>query len=67
LQGDLRKLAFGEQAVAWLEEDSARLAGLVSGDPEMRLAATGGRAVADIFGSVPGLDWAGLAKEFLRG
>lgn len=66
LQGDLRKLAFGTQAVDWLEEDSARLAGLVSGDPEMRLAATGGRAVEDIFGSVPGLDWTGLAKEFLR-
>jgi glycine cleavage system H lipoate-binding protein len=66
LQGDLRKLAFGAQAVNWLEEDAARLAGLVTGEPEMRLAATGGRAVDDIYGSVPGLDWTTLAKEFLH-
>jgi glycine cleavage system H lipoate-binding protein len=65
LQSDLHKLRFGGAARNWLDEEAGRLAALVAGEDELPLAATGGQALEDIFGSLPGLDWGRLAREFL--
>lgn len=65
LQADLHRLAFGPQAQDWLEAEVLRLHETLHGPQELPLAATGGRALEDIFGSLPGLDWAQLARQFL--
>jgi glycine cleavage system H lipoate-binding protein len=66
LQRDLAGLRTGEESVAWMVEDSQRLSDIITAESGQRLAAAGGRVVADVFGSVPGLDWDHLAHEFLR-
>ena len=65
LRGNLRNLFFEEESRVWLEHEVSRLLDLVDEDTGSRLAATGGRAVADIFGQVPQLSWDSLKKEFL--
>ncbi len=64
LQARLKKLLFQEKSYAWLENESSRLAGRLSGETSYRLAATGGRAIDDIFGQLPESLWASLAREF---
>jgi glycine cleavage system H lipoate-binding protein len=65
LQGNLRNLFYGEEAQAWLEEDTGRLKGMLQGAPAQKMAATGGRAAEDIYGLVPDLGWEKLVKAFL--
>jgi len=65
LSRDLRSLNFGRQAEQWLDAEAGRLAGLLDRERGYRLAATGGRAVDDIYGSVEGLDWDELVETFL--
>lgn len=62
---DLRYMLFGRQVEEWLEGEAGRLADLVDRESGYRLAATGGRVVNDIYGSVPDLDWSELEREFL--
>ncbi len=63
---DVKKLLIDEDAFEWMENEALRLADMITGDTGMRLAATGGRVVEDVYGSVPELSWERLAKEFLR-
>ena len=65
LRGNLRNLLFEEESRIWLEHDVTRLLKLVGEDTGHRLAATGGRAVPDIFGQVANLSWDHLKEEFL--
>jgi glycine cleavage system H lipoate-binding protein len=62
---DLRYLLFGRQVEEWLDREAARLDELVNLESGFRLAATGGRVVNDVFGSLPELDWDELEREFL--
>ena len=67
LRRDLRNLLFGAESEAWFEDEAARLISLVSHETDYQLAATGGRMVDDIYGSVDGLDWDDLVTRFLQG
>lgn len=62
---DLRFLMFGRQVEEWLDREAERLGDMTSRESGFRLAATGGRMVNDIFGSMPELDWNELEREFL--
>jgi len=65
LRRDLRSLLYGQQAQAWLEDEAASLTALISGDTDYALAATGGRMVDDIYGTVDDLDWDTLVQRYL--
>jgi glycine cleavage system H lipoate-binding protein len=66
LLSGLRNLLFEDESRAWLEDEASSLTAMVSEDTGMRLAATGGRALPDIFGRMPELGWKRLTKAFLR-
>jgi glycine cleavage system H lipoate-binding protein len=66
LQRDIAGLHHGEESLAWMEREAQRLGDLINADTGQRLAATGGHAVRDIYGAVPGLDWDRLVTEFLQ-
>ena len=65
LARDLRNLLFGNEAQAWIDSEAQRLDDMLQADREYRLAATGPRALEDIYGSVDGLHWDELTREFL--
>ncbi|GAB6144463.1 glycine cleavage system protein H [Desulfocicer niacini] len=65
LKMNLKNLIFGQESMAWMEEESSRLAALVCDDTDYKLAATGGRAISDIYGHMPELGWDRLVKAFL--
>ncbi|MEW6262457.1 MAG: glycine cleavage system protein H [Thermodesulfobacteriota bacterium] len=66
LRDGLRNLLFDEESRGWLEADSSRLMSLLAEETGHQLAATGGRAVPDIYGQASELGWDRLRKEFLR-
>ena len=66
LRSNLRNLFYGPESTAWMTDEAGHLAGILSGEPGHRYAATGGRAVRDIFGQAPGLDWRQLRRRFLH-
>lgn len=66
LRSNLRNLFYGAESAAWMADDAGQLAGMMSGDPANRYAATGGRAVNDIYGQAPELDWKRLRRRFLH-
>ncbi|MEW5724561.1 MAG: hypothetical protein AB1896_15730 [Thermodesulfobacteriota bacterium] len=61
----LRNLLFEEESQAWLEDEAARLTSMIAQETGYRLAATGGRALPDIYGQVPDIGWEHLTREFL--
>ena len=63
---NLGHLFSGESAHNWMEEEAHRLYSLVEGTTGRKLASTGGRAIDDIYGKVPGLDWERLVRDFLN-
>lgn len=65
LKMNLKNLIFGLESTAWMEEESSRLAALACEDTDYKLAATGGRAINDIYGQMPELGWDRLVKTFL--
>ena len=65
LRNNLKNLLFGTEGQAWMDDEAGRLTTLLSETSDCRLAATGGEAVKDIYGSVPGLDWNKLVAEFM--
>jgi len=65
LKMNLKNLIFGDESTAWMEDESSRLAALVTEEADYKLAATGGRAVNDIYGQMPELGWDTLVKTFL--
>ncbi len=67
LRKDLRGLLYGVQAQAWLEDEATSLTQMISGETDYALAATGGRMVDDIYGTVDGLDWDTLVQRYLVG
>jgi glycine cleavage system H lipoate-binding protein len=65
LRQELKPLYYGEESLAWMENENRLL--LDSLGPEYeRLAATGGEPAEDLFGSLPGADWDGLVQKILR-
>jgi glycine cleavage system H lipoate-binding protein len=65
LRKNLKNLLFGNESTAWMDDEASRLSGLLSESSNYQLAATGGEAVSDIYGSVPNVDWNRLVDEFL--
>ena len=65
LRKNLKNLLFGTESLAWMDDESSRLAAMLSATADYQLAATGGEAIDDIYGSLPGLDWRRLVDEFL--
>lgn len=65
LAGDLHNLMRNSEAENWLGSEANRLGDMVAEQTRFRLAATGGRMVADIYGEVPGLEWKRIVNEFL--
>ncbi|MBI9087419.1 MAG: glycine cleavage system protein H [Desulfobacterales bacterium] len=66
LRKNLKNLFFGTESLSWIDDEANRLSRMVSEDTGYAMAAAGGEAVRDIYGSLPGLDWNNLAKTFLR-
>ena len=65
LNFDLKGLYFSEECLQWMEKENQQLMGLLGPEYE-RLAATGAEAIDDVFGNVPGIEWDGLVRNFLR-
>jgi glycine cleavage system H lipoate-binding protein len=65
LRDNLKNLLFGEESTAWMDDEATRLNTLLSETSGYQLAATGGEAVRDIFGSVSDISWDRMVKEFL--
>ncbi|MBT8342477.1 MAG: glycine cleavage system protein H [Desulfatitalea sp.] len=65
MRSNLKNLFFGDESTAWMDDEAGRLSTLLSESSEIPLAATGGEALLDIFGSVPGADWHLLVSRFL--
>lgn len=65
LRRNLKNLLFGIESEAWMDDEATRLTTMLSETTGYRLAATGGEVVRDIYGSVPGMDWNRLVREFL--
>lgn len=65
LRDNLKNLLFGAESVAWMDDEASRLATLLSEDSGYKLAATGGEAIRDIFGTMPNANWDQLVQEFL--
>jgi glycine cleavage system H lipoate-binding protein len=70
LRKNLKNLFFGEETLAWIDDEASRLRTLLGealGEKtEYRLAATGGTAIDDIYGAVPEIGWDRLVDEFLH-
>ena len=62
---NLKRLYFGEESFRWMEHETEALGRLLGPEYES-LAATGGRAVEDLFGNAPHLGWGRLVKTFLH-
>ncbi len=65
LRKSLKNLFFGVESLAWLDDEATRLSTLVSEQTGYRMAATGGEAINDIYGNVPGLNWNQIVSTFL--
>jgi glycine cleavage system H lipoate-binding protein len=66
LRKNLKNLFFGEESLAWMDDEAGRLSRKVSDTAGYSMvAAGGGEVISDIYGSVPGLDWNELAESFL--
>jgi glycine cleavage system H lipoate-binding protein len=65
LRKNLKNLLYGTESLAWMEDESARLTALLGEETDYPMAATGGEAIGDIFGTIPDIGWDRLVKEFL--
>lgn len=65
LRKNLKNLFYGTESLAWMDDEALRLANMLGESSGWKLAASGGEAVADIYGSLPGLDWNRLVADFL--
>jgi len=64
LRKNLKDLLYGEDASAWLEDESNRLLKRIETDIGAT-AADGGRPVSDIYGSLEGEEWISFVGDFL--
>lgn len=65
LRHNLKNLFFGDESVAWIDDEASRLTALLSDQAGYRMAATGGEALRDIYAAVPEIGWDRLVEEFL--
>jgi len=65
LKPDLEKMLFGQCNVAWIENESHRLLGMLESTAGVTLP-SGGNIIDDVFGHYPKLGWKRLVQEFLR-
>lgn len=65
LRKNLKNLLYGTESLAWMDDESTRLATMLSEESGYQLAATGGEVIRDIYGTVPHLDWNRLVAAFL--
>jgi glycine cleavage system H lipoate-binding protein len=65
LRNNLKNLFFGTESLAWMDDEATRLNTLLSEETGYQMAATGGEAIKDIYGMVPGIGWDRLVEEFL--
>jgi glycine cleavage system H lipoate-binding protein len=61
----LKSLYYGRESDLWLENEARDLMRMLGAEYE-NLAATGARAVSDIYGACTGLDWELLTLRFLK-
>lgn len=66
LTSRLRRLHFGEESFAWMEQEATALTSMIAEETGHAVAATGGRAMPDIYGHLPELDWNELKHRFLH-
>jgi len=66
LRKSLKNLFFGNESLSWIDDEANRLSRMVSKTTGYAMAAAGGEAVADIYGSLQDIKWDDLAKTFLR-
>jgi glycine cleavage system H lipoate-binding protein len=66
LRRNLKNLLFGEESLAWMDDEAARLGALVAEETGQQMAATGGEVIGDIYGTFPELGWDRLVNTFLR-
>jgi glycine cleavage system H lipoate-binding protein len=65
LKPNLEKLLFGEKNLAWINEESHQLLGLLEAAAGVTLP-DGGALVDDVFGHFPQIGWDNLVKRFMR-
>lgn len=62
---NLKGLYYGRESIQWIDQESQKLLKLMGPEYE-QLAATGGEAINDIFGSFPEIGWDVLTQNFLK-
>lgn len=65
LKADLERLLFGRANVAWIENESHMLLGMLESAAGATLP-SGGTIIDDVYGHYPKLGWKRLVKKFLR-
>lgn len=65
LRKNLKNLFFGDESLAWVDDEAGRLTNLLGEKTGYQMAATGGEARKDIYGAVPEIGWDRLVEEFL--
>ena len=70
LRNNLKNLFFGDESLAWIDDEFMRLQQIMNevmeDETQYKMAATGGEAISDIYGEMPDIGWDRLVKEFLR-
>ncbi len=65
LKPDLENMLFGPRNVAWIENESHKLLGMLESSAGVTLP-SGGTIIDDVFGHYPQLGWKKLVQEFLH-
>ena len=65
LKPDLENMLFGQRNVAWIENESHKLLGMLESTAGITLP-SGGAIIDDVYGHYPQLGWQRLVTEFLH-
>ena len=65
LHNNLKNLFFGDESLAWIDDEAGRLTSLLRDSAGYQMAATGGDAIRDIYGTIPEIGWDRLVEDFL--
>ena len=65
LKPDLENMLFGQRNVAWIENESVKLLGMLESSAGVTLP-SGGTIIDDVYGHYPQLAWERLVQEFLH-
>jgi glycine cleavage system H lipoate-binding protein len=70
LRNNLKNLFFGDESLAWIDDEYFRLQGIIGEvlgeETQYKMAATGGEALHDIYGEIPEIGWDRLVNSFLH-